>query len=110
MFRCMFRWFNGTDNGMRYTAQFVARHLRNRSAEDYFNQPQFREVMELAATKSTLRVARAYGKVSDDELPLRMAAAVGAAPSTRSRTGNKWDTHHRWSISGASVGHADTRR
>jgi len=72
----MFRWFNGTDNGMRYTAQFVARHLRNRSAEDYFNQPQFREVMELAATKSTLRVARAYGKVSDDELPLRMAAAV----------------------------------
>ena len=50
----MFRWFNGTDNGMRYTAQFVARHLRNRSAEDYFNQPQFREVMELAATKSTL--------------------------------------------------------
>lgn len=86
MFRCMFRWFNGTDNGMRYTAQFVARHLRNRSAEDYFNQPQFREVMELAATKSTLRVVRAYGKVSDDELPLRMAAAVIACELARQST------------------------
>ena len=64
----------------------VARHLRNRSAEDYFNQPQFREVMELTATKSTLRVARAYGKVSDDELPLRMAAAVIACELAKQST------------------------
>jgi len=82
MFRCMFRWFNGTDNGMRYTAQFVARHLRNRSAEDYFNQPQFREVMELAATKSTLRVARAYGTAP----PLRVPAAVIACELARQST------------------------
>ena len=81
----MFHLFSGINNEMRYTAQFVARHLRDRSAEDYFNQPRFREVMELAATKNIFVVARAYGKVSDDELPLRVAAAAIACELARNQ-------------------------